>query len=215
MRLRTASTHWNVPGKYGPHGELFFFLIKKEPLALTEAAQFKPFVPAETLKACALIGVYLMGAEGASGSSGSPSPDLGDMWRHGCRKSPDWDSEGGSWSEREGLSSSYFREHDVESPALHVIGLHWSGEKVSFFLEDWELARVALSCHIALDMFCQEVHEVWLVAGLLLPERPPCRSMEAFLSPWTGCDNKGEGGGGRKIKERRKGILLFRIFVVV
>ena len=22
--LRTASTVWNVPGKYGPHGELFF-----------------------------------------------------------------------------------------------------------------------------------------------------------------------------------------------
>ena len=24
VRLRTASTHWNVPGKYGPHGEFFF-----------------------------------------------------------------------------------------------------------------------------------------------------------------------------------------------
>ena len=24
-------TVWNVPGKYGPHGELFFFLIQKEP----------------------------------------------------------------------------------------------------------------------------------------------------------------------------------------
>ena len=28
--LRTASVEWNVPGKYGPHGELFYFLIKKE-----------------------------------------------------------------------------------------------------------------------------------------------------------------------------------------
>ena len=28
--LRTASTEWNVLGKYGPHGELFFFLIQKE-----------------------------------------------------------------------------------------------------------------------------------------------------------------------------------------
>ena len=27
--LRTASVEWNVPGKYGPHGELFFFLIKE------------------------------------------------------------------------------------------------------------------------------------------------------------------------------------------
>ena len=23
------STHWNVPKKYGPHGELFFFLCRK------------------------------------------------------------------------------------------------------------------------------------------------------------------------------------------
>ena len=29
--LRTASVEWNVPGKHGPHGELFFFLIQKEP----------------------------------------------------------------------------------------------------------------------------------------------------------------------------------------
>ena len=28
--LRTASMEWNVPGKYGPHGELFFFLNQKE-----------------------------------------------------------------------------------------------------------------------------------------------------------------------------------------
>ena len=29
VRSRTASVEWNVPGKCGPHGELFFFLIKK------------------------------------------------------------------------------------------------------------------------------------------------------------------------------------------
>ena len=29
--LRTASMEWNVPGKYGLDGELFFFLIQKEP----------------------------------------------------------------------------------------------------------------------------------------------------------------------------------------
>ena len=31
VRLRTACTAWNVPGRYGPYGELFFFLLKKEP----------------------------------------------------------------------------------------------------------------------------------------------------------------------------------------
>ena len=27
---------------------------------------------------------------------------------------------------------------------------------ISRFLQDWEVAKVALSCHIALDMLCQE-----------------------------------------------------------
>ena len=33
VRLRTASTHWNVPKKYGPHGE---------PLVLSEVVEFGP-----------------------------------------------------------------------------------------------------------------------------------------------------------------------------
>ena len=32
--LRTPSVEWNVPGKYGPHGELFFFLIQTEPATM-------------------------------------------------------------------------------------------------------------------------------------------------------------------------------------
>ena len=32
VRIRTTSTQWNVPGRYGPYGELFFFLLKKEPM---------------------------------------------------------------------------------------------------------------------------------------------------------------------------------------
>ena len=31
VRLRTASTQWNIPGKYGPRGELLFFLIQMKP----------------------------------------------------------------------------------------------------------------------------------------------------------------------------------------
>ena len=42
VRLRTASTHWNAPAKYGPHGELFFFLLKKEPMVLSELVEFLP-----------------------------------------------------------------------------------------------------------------------------------------------------------------------------
>ena len=29
VRLRTGSTHWNVPKKYGPNGKLFSVLFKK------------------------------------------------------------------------------------------------------------------------------------------------------------------------------------------
>ena len=51
-----------------------------------------------------------------------------------------------------GFSSLDFRGHNVESLALNVIGQNWSGEKVRIFLEGWALARVASSCHGALDM---------------------------------------------------------------
>ena len=40
--LRTASTHWNVPKKYGPHGELNFVLLKKEPMVLSEFVEVGP-----------------------------------------------------------------------------------------------------------------------------------------------------------------------------
>ena len=49
--------------------------------------------------------------------------------------------------------------------ALCVIGLHGSGDKISLFLQDWEVAKVALSYHIALDMLCQELLEVERTRG--------------------------------------------------
>ena len=102
-------------------------------------------VSAETFKACALIGLHLLEADNEDGSSGSLSLDLGDMCKYGCG----------------GESGSDFRAHNVKSLGLHVIGLNWSGEKISLFLEDWELGRVALSCHIALETLCQARHEGW------------------------------------------------------
>ena len=41
--LRTASMEWNVPGKCGPHGELFFFLIQKEPATVLVCETVSPF----------------------------------------------------------------------------------------------------------------------------------------------------------------------------
>ena len=36
VRLRTTATQWNLPERYGPYGELFFFLLKKERVVLRE-----------------------------------------------------------------------------------------------------------------------------------------------------------------------------------
>ena len=53
------------------------------------------------------------------------------------------------------MSSCGSRGSNVCNDALHVTGLHGLGGKISFFLEDWELAKVAL------DRLCQEMHEAW------------------------------------------------------
>ena len=84
-----------------------------------------------------------------------------DEWKMGFPKCATWESEGEAWSEDESVSSSGSREGNVCNDALHVIGLHGPGGKISLFLKNWELAKVALSCHMALDMLCQEMHGAW------------------------------------------------------
>ena len=111
-------------------------------------------------------------------------------------KKPGWDSDVESWTESEGTSSSERCIHNVESFALNVIGQKWSGEKVSLFPEDWELAGVALSCpHCPGYVVPGNVRG--LVAGLPLPGEPTVTARKALLSLWRGCDSKGDGCGER------------------
>ena len=65
--LRTASMEWIVPGKYGPHGELLFFLIQKEPATKQVGETFSPFFnadicaslfSADVLKKCAVLALH-------------------------------------------------------------------------------------------------------------------------------------------------------------
>ena len=137
VRLRTSSSSWNVPEKSGPHSKLFFFLIRKETGTLTVPVEFKPFVPAETLRACALIGLHLMAAEGEAGSSGSQSPVLGDMWSKVAHK-----AQLGTATDTFSLDKSspitckvrFFtlcpQKSDEETPSL-------SHHDSSLLLEDW------------------------------------------------------------------------------
>ena len=52
MREKTVSgkafglTQWNFLGKYGPHGELFFFLVQKESVVASSEVLPSPFVSA-------------------------------------------------------------------------------------------------------------------------------------------------------------------------
>ena len=51
------------------------------------------------------------------------------------------------------------RQINVGNDALFVIVQHGSGDTICpRFLRDWEVAKVALSCRMALDMLCQELH---------------------------------------------------------
>ena len=84
MCLRTASVEWNVPGKYGPHDELFFFVIQKELTTMLGretvspffAADIRaPFFSAEVLKKCGFNGMHLTAEERRGGKDGCQNPD--------------------------------------------------------------------------------------------------------------------------------------------
>ena len=82
-----------MPGKYGPHGELFFFLIQKEPATVPGSETFSPFLnadirtpffSADVLKKCALLALHFIAEQGSGGEDGCPAPDPGDEWKLGC-----------------------------------------------------------------------------------------------------------------------------------
>ena len=162
--LRTASMEWNVPGKYGPQCELFFFLIQKEPAIAPNSETFSlssilasalPFSPLMSLRSARFSPCTLWRKK----EEKSPTWRKSGKWT--AQRSPKWESEGEAWSEDESVSSTASHKDNMCNNALHVIGLHGSGDKISLFLQDWELAKVALSCRMALDMLCQGMREGW------------------------------------------------------
>ena len=83
-----------MPGKYGPHGELFFLLIQKEPATVPVGETFSlffnadirtPLFSADVLKKCALIALHLIAEEGRD-ADGCHVRGLGDEWTLGCPK---------------------------------------------------------------------------------------------------------------------------------
>ena len=110
VRPRTTSTQWNVPGRYGPYGELFF-LMEKEPVVLRELIRLGPSIPVETVKACALVGLHMM-AEDHS-----------------------WRTDSGS-----SFSSNSSSENNVGNDALFLIRLQGSSDTIasSYKIGRWQ-----------------------------------------------------------------------------
>ena len=52
-------------------------------------------------------------------------------------------------------------EHNALNLFLDVVAQSSSGMPVGSFLEDEELARTALSCHLSMDLLCQEMSDAW------------------------------------------------------
>ena len=117
------------------------------------------------------------------------SPDLGDMWRHGCPIGPEQIK---SCSASENSLGCKVYEHNSECQAIEVIG------------QDCSSGVVALSCHMAMDLLCHEMRDVcWDSSESLGSPRSLCsqcrigclesqlsQQTKAFLSPWTGCANE-------------------------
>ena len=55
-------------------------------MVLSELVELGPCIPAETVKACALIGLHMMAEETALRLDGDSCPKLRDVWRYGCPK---------------------------------------------------------------------------------------------------------------------------------
>ena len=78
------------------------------------------------------------------------------MWRNGFPKSPEWISSGPT---SETYCHSEFYEHNVENMAVEVIGQDRSDKLVALFLKNWAVGMVALSCHMTMDLSCQEMRD--------------------------------------------------------
>ena len=102
----------------------------------------------------------MMAEESALRSDRDSSPDLQEMWKCGCPKSLVWSDDGLEEERSEDAQSVEYFEHNVDNLAIEVVGQHWTSEVISLFLEDWEVGRVALSCNLSMDLFCQEMRDV-------------------------------------------------------
>ena len=59
------------------------------------------------------------------------------------------------------LDAEECEKHNVWNLSLEVVGQGWSGWLIHFFSKIGSLREVAVSCHLALDFLCQDMHDAW------------------------------------------------------
>ena len=114
----------------GPRGELFFFQ-RKSRVVLSELIEFRPCISAETVKACAWIGLHMMAEEIAFGRTAT----LLLIWET-CRgmaaqKALCAAATALNGKEVRALLLLEYYEHIVGNLALEVVGQDWSSEVIS------------------------------------------------------------------------------------
>ena len=93
-----------------------------------------------------------------------------------AQKNSVWRSSGVDLAGYEDASSLEWYEHNVGNLAIEVVGQNCSSEALSLFLENWEVGRVALSCHLSMDLVCQEMRDAWWPLVHCVPEGRRCGS---------------------------------------
>ena len=150
----------------------------------------------------------------ASSSCGVFSLELGGIPGLSGPRCPLWKDDV-SCSGSESTLGCEVDEHNNECWAIEVIGEDWSSEVVALFLEDWELGRVALSCHMAMDLLCKEMRDVgiarsrWALrvrcvrsAWILSEKTGRVESLESQLSQQALLSHRGRAVKGEECGER-------------
>ena len=135
VRPRTTSTQWNDPGRYGPDGELFFFLLENEARVLRELSRLGP-----SIRPHGELLLLLMQKK----PTFVPDSEAFDSYIGDGFLVPELKDESEASKDEQADSPSENNVGNGHRPLLARLG---GG------------AKVALSYHIALDMLCQELHE--------------------------------------------------------
>ena len=121
-----------------------------------------PFFSADVLKECALIALHLIAEEGRDGENGCHAPGLVRRLESGAAQRVQCERVKANLGRKTKVCLLVALEKAMRATMRCTSsGCKGLGGRICLFLKDWELGKVALSCHMALDKLCQEMHEAW------------------------------------------------------